>query len=301
MGGMNPPELVAAVSNAGGLGMLGCAGVPVDVVFQQCEAVRKLTAAMFGVNLLMPFVDTDIVEAAGAKADIVEFFYGDPDARLVEIVHRQRKLVFWQVGSSDEAVAAEQAGCDFVVAQGVEGGGHIRGTIALLPLLDAVLGAVHVPVIAAGGLATARSVAAVLAAGACAARIGTRFLAAAESAAHPEYVQELFNADAADTELTEAYGLDWPNAPHRVLRSSIAAAQAHTGESVGHMDHGRGPEAVLKWSVVPPDKTARGNVRAMAHYAGMSVSAIRNVQPAAEIVRELSEGAEQLLHAACGR
>jgi NAD(P)H-dependent flavin oxidoreductase YrpB (nitropropane dioxygenase family) len=295
MGGMNPPELVAAVSNAGGLGMFGGAGMPAELIAKACAEARKLTLKKFGVNFLMPFFDKDALDAAATSADVIEFFYGAPDSALVNVVHRHGKLAFWQVGSVEEAVAAEKAGCDFIIAQGVEGGGHIRGTTALLPLLDAVLEAVRVPVIAAGGIATARSLAAVVAAGACAARIGTRFLAARESAAHPEYVRAILDAEAGDTELTEAFGADWPNAPHRVLRSSLAAAHAHAGDIVGLMEYGGGAHPVCKWTVAPPDKSATGNVRAMACYAGFSVGAVNKVEPAAEIVRDLSEGAERLL------
>lgn len=295
MGGMNPPELVAAVSNAGGLGMLGCADMPADLVTQLCHATRQLTTAKFGVNFLMPFINTDAVEAAAQHADVVEFFYGAPNRALVDIVHRQKKLAFWQVGSADEARAAQDAGCDFIVAQGVEGGGHIRGSIGLLPLLDAVLNAVNLPVIAAGGIGTARALAAVLAAGACAARVGTRFLAAAESNAHPDYQQALIAADASDTELTEAFNVPWPDAPHRVLASAITAAQQHPDDDVGRMDLGNGVQPVPKWLVAPPDKTATGNIGAMALYAGQSVSAVTKIQSAAEIVNEVAGGAELLL------
>jgi NAD(P)H-dependent flavin oxidoreductase YrpB (nitropropane dioxygenase family) len=296
MGRMNPPELVAAVSNAGGLGMFGSGSVPAHLVTRQCEAARALTAAKFGVNLLMPFITIPAVEAAAEGADVVEFFYGDPDPALVSRLHQAGKLAFWQVGSADEARAAEQAGCDFVIAQGIEGGGHIRGTAELLPLLSAVLTAVHVPVIAAGGIGTAREVAAVIAAGACAARVGTRFLAASESNAHPAYVQALIDAQPADTEVTEAFGLNWPDAPHRVLKSAIAAAQTCDDDAVARMDFGKGTlQPVPRWSVTPPDKSAVGDIRAMALYAGVSVASVKKIQPAAEIVRELAEGAARLL------
>jgi NAD(P)H-dependent flavin oxidoreductase YrpB (nitropropane dioxygenase family) len=298
MGGMNPPALVAAVSSAGGLGMFGSADLPAEAVVQQCKAARDLTAGKFGVNFLMPFITREAVEAAARHADVVEFFYGAPDPTLVDVVRKHQKLAFWQVGSIEEAIAAEQAGCDFIVAQGVEGGGHIRGSLALLPLLEGVLDAVSVPVIAAGGIGTARAVAAVLAAGACAARVGTRFLAASESDAHCEYVHALIDAGSNDTELTDAYGVMWPDAPHRVLKSAIDAARGHPDEVVAQMDLGQGLQPVPKWLVAPPDKTATGNVRAMALYAGQSVGAVKSIQPAAEIVRELSEGAERLLRQA---
>src|SRR5262249_12352988 len=137
------------------------------------------------------------------------------------------------IGSREQAVAAVDAGCDLIIAQGIGAGGHVRGTIGLLALLDEVLEAVNVPVLAAGGIGSGRALAAALAAGAGGARVGTRFVAAEESNAHPPYVEALLAARAADTVYTEAYSTNWPNAPHRVLRSSVAAATAFAGDVVG--------------------------------------------------------------------
>src|SRR5204863_9454556 len=124
----------------------------------------------------------------------------------------------WQVGSVDEARAAVDAGCDFIVAQGVEAGGHVRGQIGLLPLLDRVLDVVGVPVVAAGGIGTARAMAAALAAGASAVRVGTRFVASQEADTHPDYAQALIDAGPGDTVLTTTVAVMCPGAPHRVLR-----------------------------------------------------------------------------------
>jgi nitronate monooxygenase len=148
---------------------------------------------VIGFNVLMPFLDVSAVETAAARLRYVEFFYGDPVPDLVMRVHVHGALAAWQVGSADEAVAAEEAGCNFVIAQGVEAGAHVGGTTALLPLLDEVLDAARVPVVA-GGIATARGVAAVLAAGADAARVGTRFLATPEADVHPDYRDALLAA-----------------------------------------------------------------------------------------------------------
>ena len=153
----------------------------------------------------MPFLDDAVVEAAAPQVRVVEFFYGDPEVRLVERVHSAGALADWQVGSVDEAKAAEQAGCDFIVAQGIEAGGHIRGTIGLLALLDEVLDQVEIPVLGAGGIGGARTMAAVLAAGAAGVRVGTRFVATTESAAHRDYIDALVGACAADTVYTTAF------------------------------------------------------------------------------------------------
>jgi NAD(P)H-dependent flavin oxidoreductase YrpB (nitropropane dioxygenase family) len=158
-----------------------------------------------------------------------------------------------------------------------------------------VLGSVRIPVVAAGGIATARSLAAVLAAGAGAARVGTRFIAAEESGAHPAYVKALLAASAADTCLTEFYSSMWPNAPHRVLRSAIAAAEKLTDEVVGEARFAGQSVPVERFSVMPPTVDTTGNVEAMALYAGESVTNVTRVESAARIVAELVSGAEQLL------
>lgn len=152
-------------------------------------------------------------EVAASRAQVVEIFYGDPDAVLVRTVHDSGALASWQVSSAAEAWAAVEAGCDFVVAQGTEAGGHVRGRLGLLALLPEVLGAVEVPVLAAGGVGTARGVAAALAAGADGVRVGTRFVAATESGAHPEYVAALLEASSEDTVLTETFWVQWSGAP----------------------------------------------------------------------------------------
>ena len=171
----------------------------------------------------------------------------------------------WQVESGEEARAAEAAGCDIVVAKGWESGGRkrIEGP-ALLPLLDDVLGAVAVPVVAAGGIATARGVAAVFAAGAEGARVGTRFIAAAESEAHPEWVQAVLDARAADAVVSNAFNVGMPEpGPHRVLRSSVAAAEALTVDAGGRDADRRGGDRgrALRPAAAVPRRDRRDRAR----------------------------------------
>jgi len=295
MPGICTPDLVAAVSDAGGLGMLGAPMMSASMLEATLEWLSKKTRGVFGVNFLMPFLDPECVPIAARRARVVEFFYGEPDPGLVERARAFGARVSWQVGSLPEALAAERAGCDFVVVQGTEAGGHVRGETSLLPLLSEVLDRVRVPVVAAGGVATARSLAAVLACGCGAARVGTRFAVAAESGAHPSYVKALLAASAADTCLTEAFSVLWPNAPHRVLRSAIAAAEALTDDVIGEELYAGQVFPVQRFSVSPPTTGTTGHIDAMALYAGESVSNVSSVQPAAAIVAELVEGAERLL------
>jgi NAD(P)H-dependent flavin oxidoreductase YrpB (nitropropane dioxygenase family) len=295
MGGVATPPLAAAVAEAGGLGMIGGARVPAPVLAEMLDETRQATSGAFGVNILMPFLDLDAVRVAAAKARVVEFFYGDPDRSLIEMAHMGGALAAWQVGSRDEALAAVQAGCDFIVAQGMEAGGHVRGHIGLLPLLSQVLDAVDVPVVAAGGIGDGRAMAAALAAGADAVRVGTRFVAAAECNAHPAYVDALIGAGPEDTVLTETFTVMWPNAPHRVLRSSVEAAEAFQGEVVAELKLRHATLPLPRFAVPTPTMGTTGHIEAMALYAGESVGAVRRIQPAAEIVHELSDAAERLL------
>jgi len=295
MGGVATTELAAAVADAGALGMVGGVRVSARTLTAWLDAVPRPTRSRLGVNFLVPFVDRACVDVAAARVRVVEFFFGEPDATLVEQVHGAGALAAWQVGSVAEARAAAGAGCDFIVAQGTEAGGHVRGRIGLLPLLDAVLDAVRVPVVAAGGIGTPRTMAAALAAGADAVRVGTRFVAAAESAAHPTYQEAIVRAQPEDTVLTEAYSANWPNAPHRVLRSCIEAAQALPDGTVGQTVIGDTALTLTRFMTPAPTRWSTGKIEAMPHYAGQSVAAVQRIQPAAEIVRELAEGAEKYL------
>lgn len=300
MGGVATPDLAAAVADAGGLGMVSMVFVPAAEAEVTLGALAKRTGGTVGLNVLMPFLDREVVEVAASRVRVVEFFYADPDPALVSLVHGGGALAAWQVGSLAEARAAVEAGCDFVVVQGTEAGGHVRGQLSLLPLLESVLGAVDVPVVAAGGIATARGVAAVLAAGAAGARLGTRFVATREADAHPAYVEALLRASASDTVLTTTFSGMWPDAPHRVLRSCVEAAEAAPDGTVAQMSFGTKQVPVPRFAVPCPTRDTTGAIEAMALYAGESAGAVTEVMAAADVVRELAEGAERLLRAAAG-
>jgi nitronate monooxygenase len=202
---------------------------------------------------------------------VAEFFWGEPARATAGAGHSAGCLVSWQVGSADEARAAEEAGCDLVVAQGVEAGGHVRGTAPLEELLEQVLNAVSVPVVAAGGIGSAERVAHLIAAGADAVRVGTRFLVCPECDAHPAYKQALIASRAGDTVLTDHFdgNGDWP-APVRVLRVSLEAAIVAGSRATS-----------------PPTPAAAAPLQ-MAWYAGLSVEHVREATPAADLVRELT-------------
>jgi NAD(P)H-dependent flavin oxidoreductase YrpB (nitropropane dioxygenase family) len=305
MGPVSPPQLAAAVSQAGGLGTVAArqGGGMVDPcrLSDLLAEVRASTSQPFGINFLpsrhytRPLLTACVAEAAKA-ARVVEFFYADPDPELVQVVHAGGALAAWAIGSREEALLAVDAGCDFIIAQGIEAGGHVRGTIGLLPLLGEVLDAVPVPVLAAGGIGTGRAMAAALAAGADGVRVGTRFAAAEEAGAHPRYVEALVGARAKDTVYTDAFSVGWPDAPVRVLRSSLAAAEAFPEEIVGEAINRDGTvTSVLRLMGSVPDRLTSGHIDAMCWPAGESVSGLKRVQCAGEIVRELAAESEDLL------
>lgn len=304
MGSHANPRLAAAVANAGGLGMVSVytyyTGTPENIA-KLLDATRQQTSGVFGANFILvgadPALIGETVRVAAEHAKVVEFFYTDPDPAVVEIVHAAGALACWQVGSRVEALAAVDAGCDFIVAQGIEAGGHVRGTCGLLALLDQVLPVVDVPVVAAGGIGSGRAMAAVLAAGADGVRVGTRFLAVEEAEAHPEYLQALIAAEAQDTVYTDAFSVGWPDAPHRVLRASLAAAQVFPGEFVGTVADtwDRQPHSLPRFGCSAIHKSATGNIAAMSQWAGESVGGVKKVQTAAEIVHEMASEAEVFL------
>lgn len=285
MGGVGSVALADAVTAAGGLGTAGLAGLPADAV----EMVLAGAAEPLAVNFLVPFVDPAAVEAAASRVRVVEFFYGDPDRSLVDLAHAGGALASWQVGSLDEARQAVDAGCDYLTAQGIEAGGHVRGTRPLRDLLDEVLRAVSLPVVAAGGIATAGQVADLLATGAAGVRVGTRFLVCPEADVHPAYAEALLAADGADTVLTEAFNVGWPGAPHRVLRASADRAQAGDGPTVGTLQMGPIQVPVPRLSTLPPTRSAEGDVTAMAMYAGLGVGHVTRAQSVAEVVDDLMQ------------
>jgi nitronate monooxygenase len=295
IGGAAVPELAAAVSNAGGLGMLALSWA--DDVAELVQRTAALTERPFGGNLVLQWDQhRRVEEALAAGLRIVSLTWGDP-ASYVGQAHDAGALVLHNVGSAEEARRAVACGVDVVVAQGWEAGGHVWGGIATLPLVPAVVDAIApVPVIAAGGIGDARGVAAVLALGAQAAWLGTRFLLAGEAPLHPDYRQRI--RDAVETDAVwyrNLYDVGWPSAPHRALRNSTAAAwqaagcpapggRPGEGEEIARRTTG---EPVVRYSSTTALDGMSGDISALSLWAGQSVALAREEQSAAEIVEEL--------------
>jgi nitronate monooxygenase len=296
MGSAANARLASAVSNADALGTVALTWVAdVGAVVRE---TATLTDRPFGGNFVLEWDMHRRLEAAlEAGLKIVSLTWGDP-APYVERVHDAGALLMHTVSSAQEARRVAECGVDVIVAQGWEAGGHVRGTVATMPLVPAVVDAVApLPVIAAGGIADARGVAAALALGAQAAWVGTRFLLAEEAPVHPDYRRRLIAATETDAEwYANLYEVGWPDAPHRALHNATAqgweaagrptpGARPGEGEAVAHLASG---EPLVRYSSEMALEGATGDIEALSLWAGQSVGLVKRVQPAAEIVAELT-------------
>lgn len=299
-GGLSRHELAAAVSEAGGLGTIAVNGA--GAIERELAAARALTGRPVAVNLLLPFARRSWFEAAAA-ADAVVTFWGTP---------RRRTPGIWihQCGSVAEARSAHAAGADAVIVQGVEAGGHVRGSTSALELLERVRRSLppDYPLLVAGGIAQCSDVQRALDAGASAAVAGTRFLLSEESRAHPGYRQRLL--DAGDTVLTELFGAGWP-VPHRVVRNaaterwlaadprgprlnralnrlSAPAARFMPAAIQLRLARAQRPGSRLLAPIGATDDGPATLVDAGPLYAGQTVARIHEIRPAAEIVGALT-------------
>ncbi|GAA6161719.1 enoyl-[acyl-carrier-protein] reductase FabK [Ruegeria sp. HU-ET01832] len=310
MGGAAGPELVAAVCNAGGYGVIPLWGKPADQVSDGIDAVRALTDRNFAVNLNLAFpYEEQLRVCIDKQVHAVSLFWGmEPSA--ISDAKKGGLCVMASVGNAAEAKAAQDAGADIIVAQGWEAGGHVWGQVATMALIPAVVDTVSIPVVAAGGIADGRGMAAALMLGASAVWVGTRFLASAEATIHEDYRRRVLNASEAQTEwYTDLYDVKWPQAPHRALANSTAqtwkeagsAAPGHRpneGEIIGQRPGG---EDVVRYQSYTPLSGTEGDIEAMSLWSGQGVAMVRDIMPAAQIVEEIFTEAQALFNSAPAR
>lgn len=298
------PSLAATVSNAGGLGMISGTWQEPAELRQLIRDVRSLTKHPFGVNLGLDWDQEERLEVCLSEdAPVISLFWGDPTP-YVGMAHDGGALVMHTVGSSEQARSAIDTGVDVVVAQGWEAGGHVDSTIGNLALVPAVVDvAGTVPVVAAGGIADGRALAAVLTLGAAGAWIGTRFLLTHEARAHEHYKARLMGATEADTAFSTVFDVGWPDAPHRTLRNATVdmwegAGQPGMGDRPGEGDvlgaYDNGTP-IVRYEVGFPRPGASGDVDAMALYAGQGVGQVSSIRGAAEVVHDLAAEAYTVL------
>lgn len=297
MGGAVGPDLAAAVSNAGGLGILPLWVTDVDTTRASIRATRSLTSAPFAVNLNMEFDQDERLDVClDEGVPIISFFWRDPTP-LVGRAKDAGAVVMHTVGDAASARRAVDSGVDVIVAQGWEAGGHVRGMVATMPLVPAVVDQVgDVPVVAAGGIADGRGLAAALALGAGAGWIGTRFLASEEATIHPDYRARVLEIAETDTvHLADLFDGGWPNAPHRVIHNSTVAAWEAAGRPRSGDRPGEGEVVattpsrgeIVRYLCCTPGADATGDIEALPMWAGQSSALVTRVQPAAGIVDEI--------------
>ncbi|HEY7259828.1 MAG TPA: nitronate monooxygenase [Gaiellales bacterium] len=287
--------LAAAVSGAGGIGSLGASWTEPDVLRSQIREIRRLTERPFCVNLVLAFDQAERLELVLAEGvELISFSWG-VDAALVARAHAGGAAVMAQAGSAAEARAAVEAGCDAVVAQGIEAGGHVQGEVGVLALVAELSHSLPVPVLAAGGIADARGVKAAMAAGAVGAMIGTRFVATPEADVHPDWAARLVGATAADTVLTGLFDGGWPGAAHRVLRNSTyrawdAAGRPPAGSRPGEGEvvARHGDVEIERYAADEPRRSTTGDLEAMCLYAGQGVGLVTAIEPAADVVSRIA-------------
>jgi NAD(P)H-dependent flavin oxidoreductase YrpB (nitropropane dioxygenase family) len=300
----SPPELAVAVSNAGAMGSVAAGLMSPATLAAVIEAVRAGTSAPYHVNLLTPFTGPAQIDAVcAAAAPVASFHWGHPSQEWIDRLHAAGTSVFEQVGTVEAARRAVGDGVDVVVAQGVEAGGHNFATLptfAFVPLVvDAVAPAL---VLAAGGIADGRGLAAALMLGADGAWVGSRFVATAESAAHPDYKARLVAAGGTDTALTAIFGPEWPDFnPMRVLRTKTVAdwtdrlAEVPTDTSalpvIGRTMVGDQQVDLHEFANFPPIRETTGDLDQMALLAGQGIGLITSVPTAAAVVDDLTTGA----------
>ncbi|KDP40914.1 hypothetical protein JCGZ_24913 [Jatropha curcas] len=301
------PELVAAVANAGGLGFLRAPDwESPDYVRGLIRKTRTLTDKPFGIGVVLAFPHEENVKAIlDEKVAVLQVYWGDCSEELVLKAHQAGVKVVPQVGSYEGAEKAISVGVDAIIVQGREAGGHVigqEGLISLLPRVVDLVGVRGIPVIAAGGIVDARGYVAALALGAQGVCLGTRFLAAEESYAHPIYKRKLI--ELSKTEHTNVFGrARWPNAPQRVLVTpffndwkSLPSHESEINQPVIGRSTINGEEKeIRRFGGTVPNRTTTGDIESMAMYAGQGVGLIDEILPASEVVKMLVEGAQQLI------
>lgn len=318
MGFVSYPPLVTAVSDAGGIGVLGNAIEPPASTRELIRMIAGGTRRFFGVDLLHDTTafgpattDEHIDVCIAERVPLVVFHFNVPPKHWVDRLQAGGCRVWMQAASVEQAVDAADAGVDAIVAQGTQAGGHNKSVVRTLPLLRQVIRKVKpLIVLAAGGIATGADVAAALISGADGVWVGTRMVASLEAHAHIEYKWRLLADSNPATAITTAFGPEFPNVPYRVLRTDLVDKVAGREDEIPPPQPGdppigqtvlspftlRVPYTMPAFSAVVPTPETTGDFSAMGFPAGEdSVQRIKSIKPAAAIVAEMMAEAREIL------
>ncbi|MBU3030607.1 NAD(P)H-dependent flavin oxidoreductase [Paracoccus marinaquae] len=306
MGGVARWELAAAIAEAGGYATLGMVREDPDLIEREVTALRAATDRPFAVNLIPSATDPTLLDAQiGRCLDLAVpafSFFWDVVPAAIERVKAAGCLVLHQVGNPDAARAAEAAGADLIIAQGIEAGGHVHGRQPAFALAEAIRAASDLPVAVSGGISTGEDLARAIAAGLDGVQCGTAFIATDESFAHAYHKTRVAEATGEDTVLTDIFVLNWPKgAAVRVLRNSVTDALA--GRYLGH-DPAALPREPIAWdddvprlrfSTDSPLRLTTGDLEAMAIYAGQGAGRVTSIMPAAQRLQRMAAEARRIL------
>jgi NAD(P)H-dependent flavin oxidoreductase YrpB (nitropropane dioxygenase family) len=314
------PPLAAAVADAGGIGMLGAATEQAPGVLSLIRATQALTDRLFGVNFIVDgtafgplTTDAHIDACVEADVRLVTFHWNPPLAQWVDMLHGAGAKVWFQTGLVEQALEATYAGVDGIIAQGSDAGGHVRATMRTIPTFEKIRAAIpsSMLVLAAGGIADGRAVAEALRRGADGVWVGTRLVASIEANAHAEYKRRIVDAAGHSTAHTTMFGPEWPGQRIHVLRNRVVkewigredqipnpppppAVIGHTTLTPNSVPGGI-PYDMPKFSAMVPTSETSGDFEEMCMPAGEGVRVIKSLQPAAEIVVDMMEGARAAL------
>lgn len=318
MGFVSYPPLVTAVSNAGGIGVLGNAVEPPPSTQMLIRQIAEGTSGLFGVDLLHDMTafgpattDAHIDVCVSERVRLVVFHMNLPPRAWIDKLHAAGCRVWMQAASVEQAIEAAEAGVDAVIAQGRQAGGHNKSVTRTMPLLRRVSRAVHpLMVLASGGIATGADVAVALMNGAEGVWVGTRMVASVEAFAHPDYKRRLLAAHGHATAVTTAFGPEYPNVPYRVLRTDLVRKVAGHEDEIPPPQPGdqpigetilfpftlRVPYTMPPFSAVVPTPDTTGAFDLMGLPAGEeSVRKLKEIKPAAAIINEMMSEAREFL------
>lgn len=290
MGQVAYADVCAAVSEAGGFGTLGMVGASPDQIGAEMRKVRRLTQRPFGVDLLQALPDQveaaiDVIIEEGAAAFIAGLGVPGP---VIGRCHAGGVKVISMCGTVRHAESAEAAGCDVVVAQGTEAGGH-TGKIAAMALIPQTVDAVRIPVLAAGSIVDGRGLAAALALGAQGVWMGTRFIASREARAAAQFKERILEANGGETVVTRCYS----GKPMRVISNPYVEEQERAPEAIK-----RFPEQLIRSAMAGVmnyvDDASTDPVRTCMP-AGQGIGGIADIPPAGDIVARVVREAREVI------